>query len=373
VIKENYIREFSEYLDYMKEEITKDRERIREETKHKSAHESRESVIDRLAEMRKNDKRAYSLIASTNLLRDYQPYRIGFGEMDIPLRLNNKDVMLKLIGEDQIMIPSLVKHGMADMGTPGFDEVAITCEQNREKMKKFPSYNLFTGDRRILLLGSLGLQDFTGHYLVVKADQKWAEKNIGYSEIPHRYGPIDYPIYVDEKYVDLYEPFLFSDKPIEYKFSSKIESDIENAAIMDLEKKPAIYGIIIGNSMESAKKLLKNNDVYIFGPPILQSETVIIVNRHAYEDELKGLLLKEIEQNLCPLDYTDDDRLSKIANYFKEIQEKIGEKWRYPPDIRKFYIDEYDKNTFAKDSKYYKSMDKIIQIYNNQIYNKIAL
>ncbi len=262
------------------------------------------------------------------------------------------DVPVKLIGTEHYYAADHIISGAVDIAVAGFDEIAarFAIEGNTERIKRWPA---FSNGKELAILGSAGLGDYCAHVIVARDPEMF--KGIEFNEDLFRFCSPK-PVLVDGKYQQIYEHFMKGqadkcEKPhCVFLESENLEKDVANGYAMDLsdgqsDVENIVIGFYPGIAMVNSGSSIKKNGLFCYGLPVHQSETCVLASRKKYTHDKK---VETVADSLTLHKYKDIERMGDFANWFADITQNIGtEKWADMPSIRKMFLDEFDKKTWA--------------------------
>jgi|GEM_PF-3233387 len=286
-----------------------------------------------LERLYKDDKLFHSLGVATNLNREGNPDRYVLGS----LKTYIGGVPVVFVGTEHSDAPDRVGFGSVHLAVVGYDEIAARYAgepgdfKRSSRIKRWPGFSNHSVEGEPIILGSAGLQDYCAHVII--ADNTSAFEDIRFSKDSFTFYGID-KVFVDKKYGPVYAHFTkgsngmgTSAPPAKFIHKEKVEHVVaENGEL----------GIVIANTGASIGKL----GLYVFGLPVLQSETLLIADGDIIENcddvsRVASLLLHE--------QYTDKERINSYALWFSEFCKSIGRgNWKEMPDIDDMLFDTFD-------------------------------
>ena len=220
---------------------------------------------------------AHYLSCDYDYHRAGKPARILFRGLDTEI----EGIPVRLIGKSHYDIPTALKNHIVQLGFVGWDELYADHIEHltNDNVREWSAMNQFLseGSTDVRILGSAGIRDYTGHFLIL--DDSIGQKiwQISYDKensiIPRIFDgdpELDIKngeggcVYVDHKYQKIYEKLL-GHWTTEFKGSNDVEEDIRQ------NKGVGIYVVQTGST-------LKKSGLHIVGQPLLVSETVIAAN-----------------------------------------------------------------------------------------------
>ncbi|MBI2129988.1 hypothetical protein HYU07_07215 [Candidatus Woesearchaeota archaeon] len=293
IVDKNSREFYIETIQNDKARVIQEREQIKEGSRN--SYSSNEDVERILQRIRGSQPLAFDLKADYDLQREGQPARILFKGLETKF----DGVPIRLVGRSHYDIPTSLHNHEVSLAFVGWDEL---YEDHIEELKvkdirDWSGLNphLRKGSTDVRILGSAGLDDFVGHFVMMHP--KLAKKYFSSYPVDARdcsgsgvWASKDYDekqavlwrakhIFVDHKYEKIYH-VLFKWETIQSKFrgTSNVERAIrENEGV-------GIYVVQEGNAV-------KENGLNIVGNPLLISETVIAINNEDFEkkSEVKRL------------------------------------------------------------------------------------
>ncbi len=329
-----YIMDDRKRLDVERQEI---------ERGERKGYSTREELIKELNELRKEDDIAFCLSVYPNLHRRGKPERIVLACYEIEIQ----GIPVKLVGTDHYYAADHITSGATELAFIGFDEIAASFAKQNEKkrIKRWPGFNNSSvKGTEPVVLGSAGLDDYCAHFIASKRPELFDK--IGFNEEYFIYYGIK-SILADQKYIPFYAHFINTRKskqtqenPSDFLRSESIEDDIERYDEENDTKYPAL-GVIMANTGARAKE----KGLWVYGLPVLQSETLIVADQIAIEENDD---VQTIARNLVCNTYVDEKRIEEYAKWYLGLCGNFGYKWAYRPSLEDMYVDAFDNMTWNK-------------------------
>ncbi|RLI97398.1 MAG: hypothetical protein DRO99_03105 [Candidatus Aenigmatarchaeota archaeon] len=225
-----------------------------------------------------------------------------------------------------------------DLAVAGFDEIASTFsgKDNTTLIKRWPAFNSAGAYGEPIILGSAGLDDYCAHFIIAKEPELF--ENIMFREDLFRFYGVD-PVLVDQKYVPIYRHFIRArgnggKAPLPtFMKSDKVEADVEADGKM---------GIVIVNSGAS----VGSRDLFVYGMPVIQSETHLIADREVIERDKDA---RHVADKLVHNQYTDQSRMRSYAEWYSFLRTNItDDRWVKRPAVSSMFLDEFDRRTWSR-------------------------
>src|SRR3989338_3125412 len=287
----------------------------------RESHSSNEEVERRLQRIKKTNPLAFGLKVDYDLQRAGQPARIMF--KGVETQFNGTPV--RVIGRSHYDIPATLYNHEASLAFVGWDELyenlieALQTKDGRD-WSGFNPY-LREGSTDIRILGSAGLDDFVGHWVMmhpVLAQRYFstfpdnlisggmgAWRGFAYEDSKQNVLLDADCILIDPKYEKIYQELLKS-KRIHTKFRA---TQTPEKAIKGNEG-VGIYVVQTGNAV-------KENGLVIVGDPLVVSETVMAVNKGDFETKPE---LQRLAKSLNPGRVFDKPRSRAFSAWLRAVQ-----------------------------------------------------
>ncbi len=308
-----------------KERISQERHGIEKDLR--CGFSSREDVERRLQSVRKANPAGFDLKVDYDLYRQGQPPRILFAGTDT--QFNGSKV--RLVGMSHYDIPTALRNHVVQIAYVGWDEIYADQIENLTD-KRARDWNALNGHLRrdstdVRILGSAGLYDYTGHFVMIDESIVKRISCIGDFTSHNPYVPAildeemqqigwekdnETPVYVDHKYQKIYASLMVDPWWAEhFQGTTDIEDRIKQ------EKGVGIYVVETGDTV-------KRKGIHLVGEPILVSETVIAVN---VEDFLKNPAAIKLADTLNPI--RPEKSKDEFIKWYRTLCKNLGENYRY--------------------------------------------
>jgi len=248
-----------------------------------------------------------------------RPWRVGFGGIDTEF----KGIRIRIEGESHYTAPLVMRSHQADIILGGWDEYYAALIEHigklRKYVRKWPDFNksvkAWTTDTRIC--GSANLKDFVGHFLVFP---KELEGEIKQLKLFSR----KIPIVINPVYEGVYANVLgnYEDDSILFRSVNDVEDAVKTENC-------------IGIAIVQSGKTIREKDLYVSDSPIIESETIVAVNKESYENDGK---VKEVIEKLNPLRYADHQRNLSYGLWYSTLKQNLSVRWLNQPTLEEMLL-----------------------------------
>lgn len=245
-------------------------------------------------------------------------YRVGFLGMNIRVG----DVVVRVEGDEPHNGTSLIRLDEADLAIVGLDELLAMCQhllRNPSRVTKWGLFNYnLTADTDLRIAGSANLTsyndvakrelaDFVGFFLISNQGLERADFDFQWLAT-HRM-----PVFVKGRYRDLIH---------------KLFPGMNTVAVENVEDAVLGSGQGVGIEIIQSGSTVTKKGLRVWGSPLFISESVYVAHYHHYLQKPK---LQELLQVLRPRGYFEAERIGQYVDWFKALQENLGDAWLNRP------------------------------------------
>jgi hypothetical protein len=217
-----------------------------------------------------------------DLTRGGSPSRLMFDHLEFTARIDGRLVAGLLVGTEHEVTPTYLRKHKRDLSLTCYDAFHNTLldaldtgavRNWRELME-----HLIEANTDVRIVGSLGLDDYLGHFVLMPQSQADEAGRAGQGE--RRWGGTGdgklavlarKPVLIDAQYEEIYREVLGGDG-IRFEASTH---DVENQVVK--QQRPAIYIVRSGSTIAMTDGLC------VVGEELITSETIVAVNRERLE------------------------------------------------------------------------------------------
>jgi hypothetical protein len=240
---------------------------------------------------------ALALHLQLDLTRPGRPSRVVFNQLDFTFApKNGRAVRGVLIGTDHEVTPTYLRKHKRDISLTCYDAFHNTLmdalDSGKVRNWQEMTAHLIEGNTDVRILGSLGLDDYLGHVILMRRDRaqramalgggrRWADKGD-----PKLAALRESPILIDPQYEEVYDSILDARaNGIHFEVGPK---DIETTCVD--HDRTAIYIVRSGGTVAVTPELC------VVGEELITSETIVAVNIERMEhDPAIGVLVEHLQ------------------------------------------------------------------------------